>query len=56
MLEDKGLIRLSREVATNKADEGKRIYVITSAGMAMLKAMKESRMELWKLVPQLKVS
>jgi DNA-binding PadR family transcriptional regulator len=34
----------------------KRIYTITSAGMAMLRAMKESRIELWKMVPQLKIS
>jgi DNA-binding PadR family transcriptional regulator len=34
----------------------KRIFAITSAGMAMLKAMKESRVELWKMVPQLKMS
>jgi DNA-binding PadR family transcriptional regulator len=33
----------------------KRIYSITSAGLAMLKAMKESRIELWRLVPQLKM-
>jgi len=34
----------------------KRIFTITSAGMAMLRALKESRIELWKLVTQLKMS
>jgi len=34
----------------------KRIYTITSAGMAMLRAMKETRIDLWKMVPQLKIS
>jgi DNA-binding PadR family transcriptional regulator len=32
----------------------KRIFTITNAGVAMLKAMKEARTDLWKLVPQLK--
>jgi PadR family transcriptional regulator, regulatory protein PadR len=31
----------------------KRIFTITSAGMALLRAMKESRIELWKLIPRL---
>ena len=33
----------------------KRIYIITNAGLAMLKVMKEARVNLWKLVPQLKM-
>ena len=56
-LEDKGYIKSSLGGGTNeRGGRRKRIFTITSAGMAMLKAMKESRMELWKLVPQLKIS
>lgn len=56
-LEDKGYIKSSMGGGTNeRGGRRKRIFSITSAGMAMLKAMKESRMELWKMVPQLKIS
>ncbi len=55
-LEDKGHIKSSLGGATNeRGGRRKRIYTITSAGVAILKAMKESRIELWKLVPQLKI-
>jgi PadR family transcriptional regulator, regulatory protein PadR len=55
-LEDKGYIKSSMGGGTNeRGGRRKRIFTITSAGMAMLKAMKESRIELWKLVPQLKI-
>jgi PadR family transcriptional regulator, regulatory protein PadR len=55
-LEDKGFIKSSLGGATKeRGGRRKRIFTITSAGMAMLKAMKESRVELWKLVPQLKM-
>jgi DNA-binding PadR family transcriptional regulator len=56
-LEDKGYIKSSMGGGTNeRGGRRKRIFAITSAGMAMLKAMKESRVELWKMVPQLKMS
>ncbi|MFN8340273.1 MAG: PadR family transcriptional regulator [Cyclobacteriaceae bacterium] len=56
-LQDKGFVKSSFSGATKaRGGRRKRIYSITSAGMAMLKAMKETRMELWKLVPQLKMS
>jgi DNA-binding PadR family transcriptional regulator len=56
-LEDKGLVRSSMGGATNaRGGRRKRIFQITNAGVAMLKAMKESRMDLWKMVPQLKMS
>jgi PadR family transcriptional regulator PadR len=56
-LEDKGYIKSSMGGGTNeRGGRRKRIFTITSAGMAMLKAMKESRVELWKMVPQLKMS
>jgi DNA-binding PadR family transcriptional regulator len=56
-LEDKGLIKSSLGGGTKeRGGRRKRIYTITSAGMAMLRAMKESRIDLWKMVPQLKTS
>jgi PadR family transcriptional regulator, regulatory protein PadR len=56
-LEDKGYIKSSMGGGTNeRGGRRKRIFTITSAGMAMLRAMKESRVELWKLIPQLKMS
>ena len=54
-LEDKGLIKSSMGGATNeRGGRRKRIFHVTNAGLAMLRDMKESRMELWKLIPQLK--
>ncbi|MEP2671414.1 MAG: helix-turn-helix transcriptional regulator [Cyclobacteriaceae bacterium] len=56
-LEDKGLINSKYGGATKeRGGRRKRIYTITSAGMAILKSMQESRVSLWKLVPQLKLS
>ena len=55
-LEDKGFIKSSLGGATKeRGGRRKRIYTITSAGMAMLKAMKEQRGVLWKMIPQLKM-
>jgi len=54
-LEDKGLIKSKLGGATNeRGGRRKRIYAITSAGMATLKEMKEMRVDLWKMIPQLK--
>jgi len=56
-LEDKGLIKSALGGGTKeRGGRRKRIYTITSAGMAMLRAMKEARIDLWKMVPQLKIS
>jgi len=56
-LEDKGYIKSALGGGTKeRGGRRKRIYTITSAGMALLKVMKESRIDLWKLVPQLKMS
>lgn len=56
-LEDKGLIKSKMSGATKeRGGRRKRIYSITSAGLTMLRAMKGARMDLWKLVPQLKIS
>lgn len=53
-LEDKGLIKSRMGGTTNtRGGRRKRIFTITNAGLAMLKALKESRMDLWKLIPRL---
>lgn len=56
-LEDKGLIK-SRVGGATKIRGGrrKRIFKITGAGLSMLRSMKEDRMQLWKLLPQLKTT
>jgi PadR family transcriptional regulator, regulatory protein PadR len=55
-LEDKGYLKSSMGGGTNeRGGRRKRIYTITNAGMALLKVMKESRIDLWKMVPQLKI-
>ena|SRR5690349_24697140 len=55
-LEDKGYIKSSLGGGTKeRGGRRKRIYTVTSAGMAMLRAMKEARVDLWKMVPQLKM-
>lgn len=54
-LEDKGYIKSTIGGATNeRGGRRKRIYSITNAGIAVLRAMKETRTEIWKLVPHLK--
>ncbi len=56
-LEDKGYIKSALGGGTKeRGGRRKRIYTITSAGMAILRGMKEARIDLWKLVPQLKMS
>ncbi|MBL7859606.1 MAG: PadR family transcriptional regulator [Cyclobacteriaceae bacterium] len=55
-LEDKGYVKSSMGGATNtRGGRRKRIFTITNAGLAMLRAMKEARVDLWKLIPQLKI-
>ena len=56
-LEDKGFVRSKVGGATKeRGGRSKRIYTITSAGLAMLRSMKEARTDLWKLIPQLKIT
>lgn len=56
-LEDKGYLKSSVGGATSeRGGRRKRMFRITNAGMAMLKAMKETRLEIWSMVPQLKIS
>jgi len=54
-LEDKGYVKSKMGGATaERGGRRKRVFTITSAGLATLRAMKEARMDLWKLIPQLK--
>jgi PadR family transcriptional regulator PadR len=56
-LEDKGYVKSKTGGATKeRGGRRKRIYTITSAGLAILRAMKEARIDLWKMVAQLKFS
>lgn len=56
-LEDKGLVKSATGGATKeRGGRRKRIYTITNTGMAMLRSMKEARVDLWKMVPQLKIT
>lgn len=56
-LEDKGYVKSQMGGATNeRGGRRKRIFTITNAGLAVLRAMKESRMDLWKLIPQLNIN
>ena len=55
-LEDKGYVKSKVGGATHeRGGRRKRIYSITSAGVSILRAMNETRVELWKMVPQLKL-
>jgi DNA-binding PadR family transcriptional regulator len=55
-LEDKGYVKSAMGGATNsRGGRRKRIFRVTNAGLSMLRSMKEVRMDLWKLVPQLKI-
>jgi len=55
-LEDKGYVKSGMGGATNaRGGRRKRIFTITNAGLAMLRTKKEQQVELWKLVPQLKM-
>ena len=56
-LEDKGYIKSKLGGGTSeRGGRRKRLYTITNAGMALLRAMKEARIDLWKMVPQLKIT
>ena len=56
-LEDKGLVKSYMGGATNeRGGRRKRMFQVTNAGLAMLRSMKEARIDLWKLIPQLKMT
>jgi DNA-binding PadR family transcriptional regulator len=54
-LEKKGYVKSKVGGATKtRGGRRKRIFTITSAGLSVLRTMKEDRTRLWKLVPQLR--
>ena len=56
-LEDKGFVKSLMGGATKaRGGRRKRIFTVTNAGLAMLRSMKEARIDLWKLIPELKMS
>ena len=56
-LEDKGFVKSYMGGASKqRGGRRKRIFQVTNAGMAMLRSMKEARVELWRLVPKLKMA
>lgn len=56
-LEDKGYLKSSVGGATNeRGGRRKRVFRVTNAGLAVLKTMKETRLQLWSMVPQLKIT
>lgn len=56
-LEDKGYVKSAFGGGTReRGGRRKRIYTVTSAGLAILRSMKDARVDLWKMVPQLKIT
>lgn len=56
-LEDKGYAKSKVGGATSeRGGRSKRIYTITNSGMAVLRSMKETRKEIWSLIPQLRMT
>ncbi len=55
-LEQKGYLRSRIGGATSvRGGRRKRIYTITNSGIAILRSAQENRLQLWRLVPQLKL-
>ena len=53
-LEDKGYVKSKMGGATPaRGGRRKRIFTVTNAGLAMIRSMREVRMDLWKLIPKL---
>ncbi len=56
-LQDKGLLKSSLGGNTSKrGDRRKRLFRITEVGLRQLRASREVRQEMWKLIPQFKFS
>ncbi|MFZ1805626.1 MAG: helix-turn-helix transcriptional regulator [Cyclobacteriaceae bacterium] len=56
-LQDKGLLKSKMGGNTEKrGDRRKRLFKITEIGMRQLRASQEIKQEMWKLIPQLKLS
>jgi PadR family transcriptional regulator, regulatory protein PadR len=54
-LEDKGLVKSEMGGATHeRGGRRKRYFAITNTGLSLLRFMKDTRMSLWKSIPQLK--
>jgi len=54
-LQDKGYLKSTVGGASAKrGGRRKRIFRVTASGVAVLKSMKEDRMKLWNLTPQLR--
>ncbi len=56
-LEDKGLVEshMGGE-SSERGGRRKRLFRVTNTGMEMLQAIRESRIHLWEMVPELKIS
>ena len=56
-LQDKGHIKSAYGGSTNeRGGRRKRLYTVTNTGFAALRKIQESRLALWELIPQLKIS
>ena len=56
-LEDKGFVKSHMGGATHaRGGRRKRMFTVTNAGLSMLRSMKEARIDLWKLIPQLQIA
>jgi len=56
-LEDKGLVKSNMGGATNeRGGRRKRYFQVSNSGIELLKDIKASRTELWKMIPQLQFS
>ncbi len=56
-LEDKGYVKSYLGGATQtRGGRRKRIFRITNSGLAILRSIKESKVQLWKMIPQLNIN
>ena len=56
-LEDKGYLKSRVGGATHsRGGRRKRIFILTNAGLSVLRGMRENRMHLWELFPKLKTT
>lgn len=56
-LEDKGYLKSGFGGATNeRGGRRKRLYTVTNSGIVLLRSMQQSRVALWNVIPQLKLS
>jgi PadR family transcriptional regulator PadR len=56
-LEDKGLVESKMGGGSHeRGGRRKRLFTVTNSGMEMLQSIRESRIQLWEMVPELKLS